>query len=107
METKRYIISDENGNHEYDLTIENNDDVKVLTLSFSYSKEWVEHIRGTVAMQMFDDGNGVRFSKKLKHLDYSELLHVRLLINLEYKTDSNVCNQADYTALEVADVINL
>ena len=38
---------------------------------------------------MVDTGNGVRFSKNVKSMDYGELAEIRLLINFNKSTSEN------------------
>ena len=44
-------------------------------------------------MRMTVTGNGVRFSKNIKSMDYSELFAMRLLMNYERETDTNEYNR--------------
>ena len=82
MNVKKYLILDEKGNHEYDLMVSEENQETTLSLYHSNGDQWTEYTKGTLAMEMLDDGNGVKFSKKLKKLDYSELAYVKILVNL-------------------------
>jgi len=55
------------------------------TLYFSNSDYWTNHIKGTIAFQLEDDGNGLKiltnFSKN-KRIDYSEAEYLYILLKL-------------------------
>jgi len=53
---------------------------------------------------MIDDGNGVKFSKKNKKMDYGELECLRILINFNHKTDKHELNRHEFTVAEHLDL---
>ena len=88
-EVKKYVVLSD-GEHEYDI-IEtyNKKGHRVLKLFYSQASFWNSNIRGTLSLKMVDTGNGVRFSKNVKSMDYGELAEIRLLINFNKSTSEN------------------
>ena len=71
--------------------IESGDDV-TYKLSRSHDDTWSEP--GEELLSLSDDGNGVKFDRKInKNLDYSDLGHLRLLLNF---ADSRAHISDDY-----------
>ena len=70
------------GDYDYDYAIV--DDNK-HTLYYSNVEHWTSHIRGEIAFQIEDDGNGLKilskFSEK-KRIDYSESEQLYILLKL-------------------------
>ena len=88
-EAKKYIVLSD-GQHEYDiLDSTNNKGHRILKLFYSQEEFWNASIRGKLILKMVDTGNGVRFSKNGKSLNYSELAEMRLLMNFAKSTDEN------------------
>ena len=102
MENKHYSVFDTvHGLHEY--TIEETKTKKgfrKLTLKYSNGEHWNHKVRGTKILSMTVTGNGVKFSKPLKSLDYDLLVEFRILINFEHQTDPNELNHQKYKILE-------
>ena len=92
MSHKTYVVLD-NGQHEYNIIERERKNGRTLSLHYSQADFWASRIRGKLAMKMTITGNGVRFSKNAKSLDYSELAHMRMLMNFEQATDSNEYNR--------------
>lgn len=92
MEIKTYVVLD-NGQHEYNIVEKPRKNGRILSLYYSNADFWTAHTRGKLAMKMTITGNGVRFSKNIKSLDYSELAQMRMLMNFEQATDSNEYNR--------------
>lgn len=88
-ETKKYVVLSD-GQHEYDIFESTNDKGhRILKLFHSQEDFWNARIRGKLTLKMVDTGNGVRFSKNAKSLNYSELAEMRLLMNFAKNTDEN------------------
>jgi hypothetical protein len=88
-EEKKYVVLSD-GQHEYDiLDSTNNKGHRVMKLFYSEAEFWNANIRGKMVLKMVDTGNGVRFSKNAKSLDYGELAEIRLLMNFAKSTDEN------------------
>ncbi len=88
-EEKKYVVLSD-GQHEYDIIEStNHKGHRVLKLFYSQEDFWNPKIRGNLVLRMVDTGNGVRFSKNAKSLNYSELAEMRLLMNFAKSTDEN------------------
>jgi hypothetical protein len=97
---KEYIVFDEEGLHEYNVTKEQTDKGIKLSLYHSNGSQWNEHARGELLLTMTDDGNGVSFDRKIKDVSYSELLHIRILLNIRYQTEDSEPNREKLIAVE-------
>ena len=102
---KTYMVFDHNGTHDYDLTVESNGDVKVFSLHLSHGDQWNNDVKGDLVLEMTDNGNGVKFDRKLKKLDYSEFLYLRILLNFEHKTTDNMFDRENYRVVEISNEI--
>jgi hypothetical protein len=92
-EEKKYVVLLD-GQHEYDiLDSTNNKGHRILKLFYSLEEFWNVNIRGKMVLKMVDTGNGVRFSKNAKSLDYGELAEIRLLMNFAKSTDENLAER--------------
>jgi hypothetical protein len=108
VEKENYMVLDHNGMHEYNLTvIKHGEYERTISLFYSMSEEWTDDVRGEMALSMTDNGNGVKFDRKLKKLDYSELLHLRILLNFEHKTTSIILDRDDYIVIPMSNEINV
>lgn len=83
----------EQGLHEYTIIDKPTNKGRKISLFHSDAEHWTSHTRGTLVMKMTITGNGVRFSKNIKSMDYSELFAMRLLMNYERETDFNEYNR--------------
>jgi hypothetical protein len=104
-EKKTYMVLDHNGTHEYDLTVVYNDEGKEISLYLSNGEQWDSIVRGELMMRMTDNGNGVKFDRKLKKLDYSQFLYLRILLNFEHKTSDIMLDRESYRVVEVSNEI--
>jgi hypothetical protein len=102
---KSYMVLDHNGTHEYDLTVVYNDEGKEISLYLSNGEQWNSVVRGELMMRMTDNGNGVKFDRKLKKLDYSQFLYLRILLNFEHKTSDIMLDRESYRVVEVSNEI--
>ena len=73
-----------NNKHEYDYSVDQGSDGVIHTLSYSDSEEWGDDLKKRVAMQIIDDGNGIKIiglcSKK--NLSYVEAEQLHILLRL-------------------------
>ena len=104
-EKKTYMVLDHNGTHEYALTVVYNDEGKEISLYLSNGEQWNSIVRGELMMRMTDNGNGVKFDRKLKKLDYSQFLYLRILLNFEHKTSDIMLDRESYRVVEVSNEI--
>lgn len=75
-----------NGEYQYDYECVG----KVHTLYYSEGEEWCDDVKGQIAMQITDDGNGLIFGKKVrnKKYNYDTALYLTILMKMihsEYK----------------------
>jgi hypothetical protein len=91
-QSKRFHVFEE-GLHEYTIVDKPTTKGRKISLFYSDAEQWTSHTRGTLVMKMTVTGNGVRFSKNTKSMDYSELFAMRLLMNYERETDTNEHNR--------------
>jgi hypothetical protein len=80
------MIDDE---YEYDLFVDKVKDTTTYVLFYSQSQAWSSNTRGTQAMKMIDDGNGVKFTKNLKVMDYIDYAQARILMNFAQASSTN------------------
>ena len=102
-----YIILSDDGLHEYNIVVEQTKKGTKFSLYRSEGEQWREQAKGELIMAMTNNGNGVKFDRKLKNLDFSELLYVRILVNFEHQTDKNPKNRLKYRVIENKATIEL
>lgn len=82
---KRVIFVD--GRYDHDFV----SDGVTHTLLYSESEYWSAHVRGTVALELVDDGNGYKVNgiDERRRLDYSEVVYLNILLQLiqDYKLE--------------------
>ena len=91
---KVYLNLDEDGNHEYTLTLKRVDDGIVqyneYSLYYSNSEIWTSQTKGKLAIRMTNDGKHFIFSKLLKkQMEHYEGFHIKLLLNFETMMEEN------------------
>ena len=109
-EKQRYMVLDHNGNHEYDLVVIDHGNtfaVRTIELYHSMGEQWSSEAKGQMVLSCTDNGNGVKFDRKFKKLDYSELLYLRIILNFEHKTTSNELDREDYIVLAMSNEIHV
>lgn len=74
---KQQIFVDNDYAYDYEIVDDNRH-----TLYYSNDEFWSDHVKGHVAMQIMDDGNGLIWSAKLNSLDYSQAEHMFILLKL-------------------------
>lgn len=105
---ENYMVLDHNGTHEYNLTVINHGEYeRTISLLFSNGEQWTDGVKGEMALSMTDNGNGVKFDRKLNKLDYSELLYLRILLNFEHKTTHITLDREDYIVIAISNEINV
>jgi hypothetical protein len=78
------IINDE---HQVDYRVTIEDDT--YTLYTSKSEHWNEPYKDTIRLKLTDDGNGVKLSKSMKEMDYSELHELEVLLSVYRREQLN------------------
>jgi hypothetical protein len=104
-EKKTFMVLDHNGTHEYDLTTELTDEGEVFSLFLSNGEQWNAEVRGQLELRMTDDGNGVKFDRKLKNIDYSLVLYLRILLNFQHMTERGALDREKYRVVEISNEI--
>ena len=104
-EKKAFMVLDHNGTHEYDLTIESTDDGEVFSLLLSNGEQWSSDVRGQLELRMTDNGNGVKFDRKLKNIDYSTVLYLRIILSFQHQTEASALNRQKYRVVEITNEI--
>jgi hypothetical protein len=107
MGKQTYMVLNHEGEHEYDIVKELTDEGEKITTYRSNSKIWYSHVRGEKIMSITNNGNGIKFDKKIKELDYGDLVVLRLLINFEHQTDANPVNGEKYRLIENKTLIEI
>ena len=79
MAKQELVIID--GELEYVIHERLTDKGLVFELKYSKSQCWSDHIRDTTALEILDDGNGVKLLPKLgKRIDYHEAIMLGILL---------------------------
>ena len=104
---KEYMVVDQEGLHEYTIVVENTDKGERFGLFTSNGSQWYDHAKEELQLAMTNDGNGCTFDRKIKKMDYSELLHVRLLVNFENQTDKHELNREKYKIIEMKTLLEI
>ena len=92
------MVFSKDGLHEYNLEVKETKKGEKFSLFTSNGEQWTtknEHL-----LSMTNHGNGIEFDRKFKDIDYSELLHIRILINFENKMDTNPMNREKYRIID-------
>ena len=80
MEKKQLVLID--GELEYILHEKLTDKGLRVELRYSKSQCWADQIRDTKALEVIDDGNGIKILTKLdKNIDYHKALMLVIVIN--------------------------
>jgi hypothetical protein len=95
-----YMVLNHEGVHEYDIVKELTDEGDKITLFRSNNPTWTEQAKGEKILSLVNDGNEIKFDRKFKSLDYSELFELRLLLNFEQQTDVCPINRKKYRIIE-------
>lgn len=88
---KKYIVISENGEHDYNVTVEKTAKGKEYSVFHSNGEQWRTPVKGDLILKMVDDGNGMKFSKKLpKKMEYHEVLALHILLSVERCLDPQI-----------------
>jgi hypothetical protein len=107
MDKQTYMVLNHEGEHEYDIVKELTNEGEKITTYRSNSKIWYSHVRGEKIMSVTNNGNGIKFDKKIKELDYGDLVVLRLLINFEHQTDASPINKEKHRLIENKTLIEI
>jgi len=107
MEKQTYMVLNHEGGHEYDIVKKLTDEGEKITIYRSNNQIWHSHVRGEKIMSITNNGNGIKFNKNIKELDYGDLVVLRLLINFEHQTDANPVNREKHGIIENKTLIEI
>ena len=82
---KVYLNLDDDGNHEYTLTLKRvDDDTNEYSLYYSNSEIWTVPTKGTLALKLTNDGNHFKLDRAIKkEIEHYEGEHLKMLLNFE------------------------
>jgi hypothetical protein len=104
---KKYIVLNRDGLHDYNIEVEPIKGGRKISISNSEGEHWRSQAQGKLQLSMKNNGNGIKFDRKLKGMDYHELLCLRILINFEHQTDKNEMNRFNYKIVEDKTILKL
>jgi len=97
---KTYMVFNHENEHDYNIVSKLTDDGLNITVYRSNSHTWQSNVRGEKILSLTNNGNGIVFDRKIKELDYSDLVVLRLLLNFEHQTDDNPINREKLRVIE-------
>ena len=89
---REFIILNSEGEHEYDLKVQERKDTFIYKLYRSDSEPWTEWCRGEFIVGIEDDGNGIKFFGDLtkdRHLDYAQSSELSLIVRAYNQIDKS------------------
>lgn len=88
---KVYLNLDDDGNHEYTLTLKRvDDDTNEYSLYHSNSDIWTEQVKGKLALKLTNDGDHFNLSTSIKkQIEHYEGEHLKMLLNFETMMEGN------------------
>jgi hypothetical protein len=74
-----------NSSHEYNYVKSDFKECTLHTLYYSNGEQWADHIKGTVAVAIIDNGNGVTIENLLidEEISYLKLEQLHILLRLQ------------------------
>ncbi len=90
MDNKKYIAFNQEGEHEFNITVEVVDEGTKYSLFASNNGIWTEKTKGELFLSMIDTGHGIEFDRGIKSMDYAVLSYARLLLNFYEFLDVNI-----------------
>ena len=92
IRTLKSVHFNDDGDSEYTISVEQHKNKTIYNLFASAdSKVWTESVKGTLLMQMIDDGNGLKFNHKLSRINYAQAYYIKVLpaLNLSDAGDTD------------------
>lgn len=90
--TKKTYQVFEAGTHEYTIIKKETNKGTTISLFYSENEFWMNQVRGKLALKMKIRNDEITFKPKLNVMTWEDLHHLRLVINLERKTDEYMKN---------------
>lgn len=86
------MFFNEQGSHEYDIIVTDDENGKEYELRRSMSHTWYEQSRGEHVITLFDNGDGIKFKgdglpRSFKYLDYSQVSELVIILQVMLNTD--------------------
>jgi hypothetical protein len=106
LNNKTFIVLNEDGEHEYDITVKDTNIGTEITLSLSHSHTWTESVRGEERISLLDDGNGISLSHNVKSIDYGEAFELMLLLNFNRNLDKQAVT-SKYRVMEAIPLFEI
>lgn len=107
MKEEKYLIYDSQDTLEYIVIKKITDKGVKTTIYRSESGIWSQHAKGEKLLSIINDGSKIVFNKKIKEIDFSQLLELRLLLNIEHQTDDNKMNREYHKMVKSDFLINI
>jgi hypothetical protein len=80
MKTKNYALIAE-GKHEYDITVQENENCTSYEMRYSQASHWSQGTRGEFILAATDTGNEICFNEKIsKKMNYDTFLEMKLFM---------------------------
>ena len=95
------------GLHEYNIVSELTTKGTKITLFRSNGEQWLEAARNEMILSLVNNGDGIKFSKKLRKLNFGELTELHILLNFEQSTDPNELNREVYRVVEDKTLVEI
>ncbi len=100
METETFRVLTSEGDHEYNIIV-TKDTVIRFDIFASNNDCWREETKGTLFFTITDTGDNISFDKKIKKLEYDDVLLVRILLNfINYYDTANGMVEGNYKIVE-------
>lgn len=104
--TKHFIVLDNKNNHEYDVFVEDKKNKRVFSIYTSDNETWNASHRKEHLLTMTNNGNGIKFDRKIKKIGYDELEYLKILISVEDKLTKEEL-KCKYTIINSRDLIKI
>ena len=103
---RKFRIFDSENSYEYDVHVSETDQGTKYELFRSQNDIWTSP--GESILSVVDDGNGIKFSKKIgKRLEYDFMVEVRLLLSVIAHIDCESGSQGKYVISEAKEEITV
>jgi hypothetical protein len=87
---KKIVISSD---HEYEFDykgIENKDGIIKHELYYSKASHWSDHIKGTLAISIIEDGDSLILDREISKIDYSQANYLKILLNIIFEKEKEL-----------------
>lgn len=102
---KKYIALNQEGEHEFNITVEVIDKGTKYSIFASNNDIWTEQTKNELLLSMIDTGDDIKFDRRIRTMDYEVVQYVRILLQLEVFLDTNLKDK--YKLIEENVIIEL